>query len=134
MMKLVVDANILFSALIKEGITAELISKPSLELFTPDFILKEIIKHSEIISSKTQRTRGEIDKVLDDLLSVITIVKVREVEDRVNDAKEISPDQNDFMYFALALKLNCPLWSNDKLLKNQDRVKVYSTSDLIKIF
>jgi len=133
-MKLVVDANILFSALIKEGITAELISKPSLELFTPDFILKEIIKHSEIISSKTQRTRGEIDKVLDDLLSVITIVKVREVEDRVNDAKEISPDQNDFMYFALALKLNCPLWSNDKLLKNQDRVKVYSTSDLIKIF
>ena len=37
------------------------------------------------------------------------------------------------MYFALALKLNCGIWSNDKKLKNQDKVKVYSTEDLLKI-
>ena len=35
-------------------------------------------------------------------------------------------------YFALALKLNCPIWSEDKALKKQSKVKVYSTSELLK--
>lgn len=49
-------------------------------------------------------------------------------------AKEISPDKNDIAYFALALKLKCPIWTNDKKLKDQDEIKVYSTSELIEIF
>ena len=28
--------------------------------------------------------------------------------------------------FALALKLNCPIWSNDKLLKNQNKIATIS--------
>ncbi|MEI6732208.1 MAG: PIN domain-containing protein, partial [archaeon] len=43
-------------------------------------------------------------------------------------------DIKDAMYLALALKLNCPIWSNDKLLKNQTQIKVYSTSELMTKF
>lgn len=39
----------------------------------------------------------------------------------------------DSEYFALALKLNCAIWSNDKRLKQQDKIKVYSTEDLVKV-
>ena len=49
-------------------------------------------------------------------------------------ANKISPDQNDADYFALALKLNCPIWSNDKRLANQNTVKVYSTKELVGMF
>ncbi|MCK4435272.1 hypothetical protein KAU87_00515, partial [Candidatus Bathyarchaeota archaeon] len=41
------------------------------------------------------------------------------------------PDPDDIDFPALALKLDCPLWSNDKELKQQTVVKVFSTSELI---
>ena len=36
-------------------------------------------------------------------------------------------------YFALALKLNCAIWSNDKKLKEQNKIQVCSTHELSKI-
>ena len=48
-------------------------------------------------------------------------------------ADQISPDSDDVHYFALALKSGCSIWSNDKALKRQTVVKVFSTSDLLKM-
>lgn len=48
------------------------------------------------------------------------------------ESSDTSPDPDDKMYFALALKLNIPIWSNDKELKKQKRVKVYTTEELIE--
>lgn len=45
-------------------------------------------------------------------------------------AQSITPDKYDQDYFALALKLGCPIWSNDKALKGQKRIKVYSTKEV----
>jgi len=49
------------------------------------------------------------------------------------EAEKFSPDEKDIMYLALALKLKSAVWSNDKKLKTQDKVKVYSTNDLLGI-
>ena len=35
--------------------------------------------------------------------------------------------------FAVALYKRCPIWSNDKLMAKQDRVKVISTKELLAI-
>ena len=43
------------------------------------------------------------------------------------DAKEDAP------FIGLALHLGVPLWSNDKMLKKQEKVKVVSTIELIKL-
>lgn len=40
-MRLVLDANILFAALIKDSLTAELIIKDELQLYAPEFLLDE---------------------------------------------------------------------------------------------
>lgn len=49
-------------------------------------------------------------------------------------AKNISPDEKDMVYLALAMKLRCGLWSNDGDLKEkQDVIQVYSTEELIKM-
>ena len=48
------------------------------------------------------------------------------------DAEKISPDPKDAAYIALALKFSCGVWSNDKKLKEQNKVKVYSTGEIMK--
>ena len=47
---------------------------------------------------------------------------------------EICPNKKDITYFALALYLKCPIWSNEKILKNQKNIIVYATHDLMNIF
>lgn len=132
-MNLVVDANILFSSLIKEGKTQELFLDLSFNLYTPEFIFTEFEKHKDEILEKTNRSSEEFNEILNTMKEVINIIPEEEFEEFILAAEEISPDQDDVMYFALALKLNCPIWSNDKKLKEQDKIKVYSTNELVNI-
>jgi len=46
------------------------------------------------------------------------IISKNEVKTFIKKAEQISPDPDDVLYFATALKLNCGIWSNDKELKN----------------
>jgi len=46
-MDLIVDANVLFAALIKEGITEELFFVEQLHLYAPEFIFIEFEKYKE---------------------------------------------------------------------------------------
>ena len=64
----------------------------------------------------------------------ISIIPNEDTANFIVKAKEISPDEKDADYFALAIKLNCPLWSNDKKLKEQNQVDIYSSEELIKMF
>jgi len=51
--------------------------------------------------------------------------------DKLAEAKKLSPDPDDAAYFALALKLGIPIWSNDKKLTGQKQVRIYSTEELM---
>ena len=53
--------------------------------------------------------------------------------DKIPEAKEISPHLKDVEYFALALKLGCGIWSREKAFRDQSRVKVYSTGELLEL-
>ncbi len=43
-------------------------------------------------------------------------------------------DLNDSPFLALAMKLNCPIWSNDRHMKQQREVKTYTTEEFIGEF
>ncbi len=58
-------------------------------------------------------------------------VPLKEFKEYIKEAKKISPDMNDVQYLALCLKFNLPLWSNDIRLKQQSRVRIFSTKELI---
>ncbi len=81
---------------------------------------------------KSGRTKEEIVKARDLLLSQIKILPASEYEVHLERARKISPDSNDAEYFAAAITSNCHLWSNDKLLKSQQEVKVFSTAELLQ--
>ena len=133
-MELVVDSNVLFSALIKEGMTAELFLDENLHLFAPEFLLDEFLKHKEMVLAKTKRTEREFFEILGIFTQTMAIIPREEFYEFLDEALEISPDENDVPFIALALRLNCPLWSNDKKLKEQTRVPVYSTTELAALF
>jgi len=129
-MIIVIDANILFSALIKNSITAELIFNENLKIYAPEFIVEEFLKYEQEILKKIHRAKEEFITIMHQLKKIISVLPQEEYSAQMKEAKSISPDENDAMYFALALKLNCGIWSNDKRLKEQKKVRVYSTSEI----
>lgn len=131
-MELIVDANILFAALIKIGITSDLIVYDGLNLVSSEFIFSEFKKYEELIKNKTERNKDEFDRFIEIIEKRIKLVPNEDIKDFIDDAIQISPDPKDIHYFALALKLKIPIWSNDKGLKKQDQVKIYTTEDLLK--
>lgn len=132
-MRLVIDANIIFAALIKKGLTSELLISDELQLFAPEFLLDEIKKYQNLIIEKTHRSLEDFEQYLKILSEYITIIPREEIIPFMESAKKISPDPKDSTYFALALTINSGIWSNDKKLKkDQDEIDVFSTSDLLK--
>ncbi len=133
-MELVVDANILFAALIKDSITQELLFNDNLILFVPEFIFIELKKYELIIRNKAKRSKAEFDELLKRLSEKLFVVKNKDIETIFLDkAKELCPDLNDFLYFAMAFKFDIPLWSNDVKLKKQVEINVFSTYDVLKV-
>ena len=134
-MNLVVDANIIFAALIQENKTYDLLFDEGLHLFTTEFFFTEFNKHSEEIQEKSKKTEAELNALLDVLKKNITLIPLEELLPFLDEAEKISPDPDDVAYVALALKLKCAIWSQDRKLKEkQNKVQVYSTEDLIKMF
>ena len=130
-MRLVVDANILFAALIKNSRTADLLFNENLRLCAPLALIEEFLNYGGLILEKTSRSREEFIQTVHLLKEVLEIIPESVYFGFIKEAKTISPDRGDALYFALALSLKCGIWSNEKVLKTQDRVRVYSTKDLL---
>ena len=75
----------------------------------------------------------EFFRLLEVLKRRIAIIPLEELVLYIDEAEKLTPDPDDMAYFALALKLNCAVWSNDKKLKEQDKIKIYNTHELSKL-
>lgn len=132
-MQLVVDANIVFAMIITKGKTFELFFKKDLDLFSPSFVFEELESYKELILKKSGLSENDFLEIISRIKNKITIISEENLLDYREKAISICPDIKDVLYFALCLYLKIPLWSNDKLLKTQNLIKVYSTEDLINI-
>lgn len=132
-MILVIDANILFAALIKDSVTAALLFADEIQLVTPEFVLEEFSSYKKVLLAKTKRTETQFKEIVLLLKEIIAIVPQEEYEVYLEKAERFSPDPKDVAYLALALKLKCGIWSNDKKLKEQEKVRIYSTSEIMKM-
>lgn len=133
-MLLVANANVLFSFFNSKSRAREIVLLEDVKLFSPDFLLKEIERHGGEIREKFGLNERQFTLTLELLKTAVDLVPLREFEEFVEDAKKTSPDEYDVPYFALAMKLGIGIWSNDKALKKQSKVNVFSTEDLSKLF
>ena len=131
-MRLVIDANILFAALIKESTTAEILLHENIKFFAPEFLFKEFAKYEDYILEKTHRSKENFKDFYELLQKKIIIVPKDDINPKLVKVKEISPDPKDTLYLALCLAINSMLWSNDKDLKEQqDLVRIITTKEII---
>lgn len=132
---LVADFNVVFSSLIRSGNAFKVFEANSvLEEFrflAPEFLIEEINKKFDKILLETKLPEKEILEVLSLIIEQIEFIPYSEFIDKLPEAIEI--DYKDSPYLALALKLNCPIFSGDKKLKEQNRVKIYSPRELLDI-
>ena len=133
-MDLIIDANILFAALITEGLSSELLFREDFQLYAPDYLFSEFEKYREYLKRKTRRSNDDFDELLEVLTRRISLIPIDEIQSYIGEAVKISPDVKDVPYVALALKLHIPIWSNDKALKRDlDSIIVYNTGDIRNI-
>ncbi len=133
-MQIIVDANPIISILIKPGKPINLLLVEELGLIAPELLFEEIRNNKALIVRKSGLNSEEIKKFIEILKKKIDIIPEEEFVQFREKAKAICPDPKDIVYFALALHLKCPIWSNEKKLKNQQEITVYATHELMNFF
>lgn len=132
-MKVVADTNELFSFFNRRSLARSLALSDDLEVFAPVYALEELEDHKEKILQVFSLRAEQYLVILRLLRTVIVFVELEEYEDRMKEAGAISPDPDDADFFALALKLSCPLWSEDRRLAGQGRVRLIATNELKRL-
>ena len=137
-MELVIDAAVVFSFFKPESFTRGLIKLlygNGVGLFAPDFLLAEVLSRKDRICEFGGINKEEFTTSFILLGEVVGVVPKSEYERFLPEAKELlSEHPKDVPYFALALKLRIPIWSNEKRFKEQSRVEVLSTHELKRLF
>jgi len=133
-LELVVDTNVMFSFFWKGSMVKKLLMDQDVLLFAPEFALEEINKYEKEIIRKAKITKKEFNFLREELAIAIEFIPLKDYNNYLKKSLDFSPDENDVDFFALALKLKIPLWSNDKLLKKQNVVRVLETKDVLKIW
>ncbi|MFO8133512.1 MAG: PIN domain-containing protein [Thermoplasmatota archaeon] len=137
---LVVDANILFSFFKKDSSRRRLIEElphRGCRMLSPSFALEELLNNRERIMEFAGISPSGFMFLLSLLERKINVVPVAAYEDFLDDAAAISPHgehvRKDDPYFALALSHDSPIWSEETAFKEQSRVPVFSTSELLEL-
>jgi predicted nucleic acid-binding protein len=133
-MELVVDANILLAGFMKAAVTRELLLDARLKLHAPEYLIYETRKH--LLENTNFRKRiGLSAKQIEEIWFILTQnIESHAATDYQKTyflALKIAPHPEDAPYLALALNMGFPLWSNDKGMKIQDGVKVFTTQEII---
>lgn len=129
--KLAVDANPILSAIIGGSARNIFISTENTRFYTTVFNYREVERYIPIFSSKRNIPIEDLYLALSML--PLTACDVGFYKTKMKQAKMMiaKRDPHDVHLLALSLKLNCPVWSNDKDFEGLG-VKVYSTLNLLR--
>ena len=133
-MKIVLDVNIILSALIRDSITREIILNSLFEFYFPEPSLHKIRMYKNYILEKSGLTDDGYGKLMETLFKYIRLVPTEEIEKNWDEAKKIMEhiDPEDVVFIATALSVaDSVIWSDDRHFEKQDKVKVLKTKDII---
>ncbi len=131
--KIVVDANVIISALLG-GKSRFILFDPRFEFITTVFTLKEVKRYIPEISQRSGVPEKEIKKAISVL--PLRIVPQKYYKDLLNEAMELMQDidPSDVDILALYLKEKTFLWSDDKdFEKIQNKINLLKTKDFFSI-
>jgi predicted nucleic acid-binding protein len=131
-MKVVVDTNIVFSALLsKDSVIRQIIIDSRRRFFfTSDYMRTELRNHQGKLKKASKLTGEDIIAAQDDLFKYITFIPLEVVSESYwLEANWLVADVDidDTPFVALALYLDAYLWTGDKILYNGLKAKGYES-------
>jgi len=133
--KLVVDTIILFSFFKESPVRFIILNSESLglQLFSSAYVLDELGNNMQKLIKYSKLSLAEISPIIEELKEFISIFPSSEYKEFESRARQLVHDK-DIPFFALALKLNCAIWSNEPGFKRQSSIEIFNTEDLRKLF
>ena len=88
-----------------------------------------------MILDKSGMSEEEFNKLLLDFSKYVKVVTTEQTIDYRQQAKEVmdSIDSDDSIFIATALALNCPIWSDDRHFQQQNKIKIFTTKEIIEL-
>jgi predicted nucleic acid-binding protein len=133
-MQLVIDANVLISALASDGAVRTAIRTAADDILTPGYIQTEIDNHRAEIRAKSGLSPNAFDALLDELFEQVEIVPQAAMKPHLHDAArgmhEYDPD--DTLYIAAVLAVDGTVVSNDRAFEQQRTVAHMWTSEFVE--
>lgn len=130
--RIAVDANVILSALIGGKAAEVFVETNDIEFITTSNIIDEVREYIPSLSQK----KGLDDKAMRAVLSLLPIRVYPEdayIGKRPAALALIGKrDPDDAELLALALALDCAIWSNDNDLKDVGEAKVYTTAGMLR--
>jgi predicted nucleic acid-binding protein len=133
---IIIDSNVLFSALLKDSLTRKIILEYDGFFLFPSFIFEETEKYKVELLRKSKMKKKDFELLLWLLLQKVKIIETESLIPYEKEAYELVKDidVNDTIFFACALAYpNSIVWSDDKKLKNQTKIKVVNTSEIYSL-
>ena len=128
--KLVLDTSVFFSLLLgrESAPRRRLLADPAHAFHCPHFFVVELFKHKERIARASSLDEGELLECFHELLARVTLIEEGTIAvgtwmEARRLCREVDP--KDAPFVALALHLNCSLWTDDEELKRGLRAKGY---------
>lgn len=114
---IVLDANILFRAILGTKVPEQLNRyRTRVDFFTPAFCYEELRKHIPQIAKAKNLPIEPFDEAIEKLEKVVLPLNKEIYSHKEKEAKRriSARDINDWPTVALALTLNCPVWTEDQ--------------------
>jgi len=137
-MTIIIDTNVIISALISKGVVRELVVYNPGEFITPDWCFQEVLEHQ---SAWNRNGRGvkEVGSIIQDLKDhfIIPIPKT-EYQKKMRTASSLIDDPDDVPILALALSLdNAGIWTFDikhfNTMRIAEKSRILTTDDVRRI-
>ena len=142
-MKIIVDTNIIFSALLKRNSSiSDMLFRKGFDFVMPKYAYIELFKYKEKITKFSFHSEEEILEILYKLLKNITIFDENLIAPKVlKKAHRLvhDIDVKDIIFVALTIELDGLLWTSDKKLikglkkKKFNQLCTLEESRLVKI-
>ena len=131
-MQLVVDTNILISFFRNNPVRFIIINSNllGLKLYAPEYAIEELLKNKSDILKYSKLNESQLKEILSAISEYIEIKSDEFFKQFETKAKQFSPHDKDLPYFSLAIKLNCPIWSNEPAFKKQSDINIFNTQNL----
>lgn len=132
--RLVVDANVVIAAFLRDSTVRRLLSLAFLDLMAPEFLIEEVAKHLPDLERRARLSRSAAEEVLTELEEFVALIPhdstLSEWERAAVSMADIDP--KDIPYVAAALAVPCDgIWSDDPDLKKQGIVPCWTTRELV---